>query len=81
MMFSFWPPKICPTVTTAGSSTGDTSRETIVCSRMTTAAAITIGSMDASGRRTMRAPAAHHDRDLVRCSECRTRCKPDETRR
>ena len=48
-MLFFRPAWTEPTVTTA-TSRGSTSRETIVCSRMMVAAAITTGSMVACGR-------------------------------
>jgi hypothetical protein len=46
MMLLFVPAASLPTVTTA-KSLGETSRETIVCSRITVDAAITTGSIDA----------------------------------
>jgi hypothetical protein len=48
MTFSFVPACSTPMVTTAASFAA-TSRETMVCSRSTVAAAITTGSMLASG--------------------------------
>jgi hypothetical protein len=48
IMFSFVPACSDPIVTTA-ESVGATSRETIVCSRITVAAAMTMGSMLDSG--------------------------------
>jgi hypothetical protein len=48
MMFSLVPACSEPTVSTALSS-GETSRETIVCSRITVAAAITTGSIEVCG--------------------------------
>ena len=49
MMFSLLPARIVPTLSTAVSVPAS-SRATIVCSRMTVAAAMTTGSMVVSGR-------------------------------
>ena len=49
MMFSRLPPRIMPTVTTAGSRVMSTLRLTTVCSPSTTWAAVTIGSTPSQG--------------------------------
>ena len=72
MMLFFVPAWIDPTVTTP-TPRGSTSREAMVCRRITVAAAITTGSIVVCGREPVTAAAVQGDRDPV--SGCHLRAR------